>query len=212
MGLWRGGSGRGGRLVPGRGGPLPGDPPTGRVLAAGGRAAAAAARVHPWGHRQAAHPVAAGHGRGAREGRAERAECGAPSLAANRADASAGRVTGSDATRGRAAGPRALGNLAGPRVARAVAPVAVAPHLGQPRRAYELGDGALAVPAGRHAAVHPAQWLVAEYGGGAATDRGRASPGGTAPAQRRGTYRVAGGHRGRLECVPNAVRLGRQAP
>ena len=88
-----------------------------------------------------------------------------------------------DDARGRAPAAGPVGDLARPPAARAVAAAAADPDLGQPGRAHELGDRALAVPARGHAAVHAAQRLLAEHGRVAPTHRGRPGPGGAAPAQ-----------------------------
>ena len=57
-----------------------------------------------------------------------------------------------------------MGDLARARTARPFAAAAADPGLGQPRRAPELGDRALAVPAWRDAVVHPVVGIMAEHG------------------------------------------------
>src|SRR5207248_715706 len=146
-----------------------------------------------------------------RQRRDQRSQRRAPSVATGGTDAGAGDVARGDDAGGPAAGPGPLGDLAGPRAARALATVAVDPHLGQSGRTYELGHRPLVVSAGNSAAIHATERLLAEHGGVAPTHRGGAGAGGAAPAQCRGADRLAGGRGGRLERRPHALRLGWEA-
>src|SRR5215207_5835830 len=204
---------RGGRppgLVPGRGRPVPGDPPAGCDLGAGRRAGPPAPRVRARRDRQAADAVPARDRRAPGQGRDERDQCRAPSLAPGRADRRA-RDAPRRRPRGRARAARPLGHLARPRAARPAAPAPAPLGLGQPGRPPELADRPLAPPPRRHAALYAAERLLAEPGRVDPADHRPTRPRRPPSAVPRRPDHLARRHRRRLGCQPHPVPLAGQA-
>src|SRR4051812_27946820 len=167
-------------LVRGRGRAVSSRAASRRILAAARPPGPATARIHPGRHDQDPDPVSSRLRPGAAPTSRPRHECAATSLAARAPERDPGRAPSCGIIAGCGCHASGLGGVAGgpeaalQLAARPAAAAAVA-GVGQSGRPQDTRPGAVAVRAGRHAALHARGRQLAQHGG---VDRARAQAAG----------------------------------